>query len=136
VTAPVDHDLAARTAAALMAQLGGGPGKDARIPPDEGLHALARAYTELARSVAEAPLAIYVTISAAREYASAVGLHGEDERARRALTLEMLGARPSPSDPTQWRRRRSGGADITARVTIEGPLAIVTHVSVRGGRRG
>ena len=108
----------------------------------EDLAALARDY--LARSGGAATLGqtgrLYVSLAAAREYADAERIAG-DEEARRELHELLLDARQDATDPTSWRmRRRSEDLDVTARVAEDGRLLVVTHVSVRpanlGGRRG
>lgn len=104
-----------------------------RIPPIDELAALARAYTALVdRSTSPTSAPIYVTLSAAREFAAAVGAGRDIETARRQLAQLLVHARASESDPTLYRaRRRSSGLDISARVLPDGDLLVVTTVEVR-----
>ena len=120
----------AATARYLVAQAGM---VSPRIPPIEELAALARAYTALVdRSTAPTRAPLYVTLSAARAYADAIGAGRDIETARRELAQLLVHARPSQGDPTLYRaRRRSSGLDISARVLPEGDLLVVTTVEVR-----
>lgn len=82
--------------------------------------------------------AIFVTAAAGRTYASAVGCGIEE--ARRELTELLLDARqmaaPSALRPGSYRyRSQSLHVDISASVSIEGPLAVVVAVSARSYRQ-
>lgn len=81
---------------------------------------------------------IYVTLAAARQYLEAVDVPGDIETARRELTELMLDARQNPDDPGAYRARsHATGLDLSARVSVEGRLHVVVHVSVRErGPRG
>ena len=76
---------------------------------------------------------VYVTLAAARTYATARGLL--EEEARRELTERLLDARQKESEPGApelWRyRSRAHGVDISARVSHEGPLLVIVTVSSR-----
>lgn len=129
-----------KTANMILADSGQRPPRLPRLEV-EAFAELARAY--LAKTGAETlggTGRLYVSVSAAREYGAAERITS-DEDARRELHEILLDAKQSTSDQTSWRvRKRSTGLDITARVASEGPLLVVTHVSVRdanvGGRRG
>lgn len=121
---------------------GRGVNPEHRSIPVEQLEALARAHLAANRP-AGSTLAeqgtVYVTLAAAREYAAAERIRGEEE-ARRELTEILLDA-SSQSEPGHWRRRsRGSGLDLSAIVAKEGRLMVVTHIAVRdaniGGRRG
>lgn len=80
--------------------------------------------------------AVYVSLRAAREYAalpSDVGEQLGEEEARRALTERVLEASAVPGQDrppyTSWRLR--GRHELSALVSIEGPLAIVVTISGR-----
>lgn len=71
---------------------------------------------------------VYVTAAAAREFGASRGI--PEETARRELTVLLLGAYKTSNGG--WRRRiQSRRIDVTARVSFEGELAVVTAVSVR-----
>ena len=76
---------------------------------------------------------IYVTRAAARSYAEALRL-GEEE-ARRELTCLLHDAHrteAAPGKPELWRARsRRTGVDVSARVSVEPPLAVVVACSAR-----
>jgi len=86
---------------------------------------------------------VYITLAAAETFADHAGL--QIEEARRTLHELLLDARQS-GPAHQWRRRsNTWDADIDAHVvvgevaSVQGDpwtIVIVTHVSIRGGRKG
>lgn len=76
---------------------------------------------------------ILVSQAAARQYAEARGL--QIEEARRELTALLAGAKRGSDSDTgaeRWRARsRTLGVDVSAMVSREGGLAVVTYVHVR-----
>jgi hypothetical protein len=137
-----------KTAQTILRRLGekraGTLAPDRYVLPLEELEALAR--DRVAASGSRTTLGqtgqIYVSVAAAREFALAERITAGDESARRELAELLIDAKPSPSDPDQWRMRsRSSSLDLTVRVAREGRLLIITHVAVRDvnmgrGRRG
>lgn len=135
MTTPAQRAGARRTVAYLRRQAGF---DQPRLPPLDELLALGDAYLAEVGDGSEDSMRrtlgqtgqVYVTLAAAREYATV-----EDagiEEARRELTELLLAAKESASEPGLWRfRRRSEGLDVTARVVQERELLVVTSVSVR-----
>lgn len=131
----------------ILARLG--EHRAGKLPPErrtytiEQLEPLARDYLSRTGSTGERLSdygAVYVTLTAARQYGAAERIH-DDERARRELTELLVDAKPVADRVDQWRmRKRSTGLDVTARAAKDGGLMVVTHVHVRdanvGGRRG
>ncbi|MEO7895895.1 MAG: hypothetical protein ABIR65_01230 [Pseudolysinimonas sp.] len=116
--------------------------RDHELPVDEDLADLARAYVALVappsskRKLSEVG-AVYISEAAAAEFRAAEG-HATVEAARRELTTIMLDAKEA-SDGSWQSRRRSTSLAVSARVAVEGRLAVVTHVHSRAltvhGRR-
>lgn len=129
---------ARRTAQYVIAQAGY---REPRVPPIAELEVLAREYLAVTGDSLRLgdSGAVFVSLTAAEEFARAEGLQLEE--ARRELTELLIDAKPVAGDETQWRaRNRSSGLDITCRVARDGRLMVVTRVHVRpanvGGRRG
>lgn len=145
MTTPARREAARKTVRYLRQQAS----RDApRLPPFPEILELGEAYlaevgdgTEAAfrRTLGETGQ-VYVTLAASRAYGAIERLG--DEEARRELTEMLLDAKESETTPGQWRfRRRSEAIDITARVSKDNQLLVVTTVSVRPlnssrGRRG
>ena len=75
---------------------------------------------------------IFVSLAAARSYASATGT--QPEEARRELTEYLIDARVTGEEGdtlTVRARSRGTGLDIQARVAVDGRLLVVVHVHAR-----
>lgn len=124
-----------KTAQSILAQVSSA---NPRLPSDEDLGELARAYLALCPPPGTKPRLhtlgnVLVTAAAAADFRRVETVDGA-EAARRELTETMLAAKEATGG--SWiAHARASGLDITAKVSIEGRLAVVTHCHARPGRR-
>lgn len=109
--------------------------RDPRMPSDEDLDRLARAFVASARPLHRQ---LYISLTAAKQFAAS---HGFDdvEAARRRLQVLLDSAHPTERRLDIWRARHADGADISVRVDRDTSgtdlLVVVGIINVRGVTR-